>query len=210
MKLEQMLHAILQNEDFAFKVREKKQEFLEANDPKLELSEADFLGLAFMAPAVSVAGADGKFSWFERRYLDKKSREYSKGLHLFFMDPVVKAVGILSKNMNWEDELLGLLKEALAYMEEDEQIFNQMKEVAQSSGGLSTVANVGVFIAELYFLGYWAFLLNPMHGPMRFGKASLSDPEKEKIKDIIQKLDMSDSTNYEKLEEYLNSASHIE
>ena len=205
MKLDEIVNRILQNQEFAKQVREKKQAFIDATDPDLKLSEADFLGLAFMTPAVLVAGADGKISWFEQRYLDKKARAYSQGRYLFFRDPVVKAVSILTKNASWEDDLLMLLKDAMAHMAEDEKIVEQMKESAQAGGGFSTVANIALLAVELYFLRVWGFLLNIMHGPIKIGKASISKEEKDKITHIIQKLGMSESVNYENLAAYLEN-----
>ncbi|MCP4755814.1 MAG: hypothetical protein GY866_33540 [Proteobacteria bacterium] len=205
MKLEQMVEELIQVEDIAGKVVAHKKNFLESTGSDLKISDPDFLGVILMTPAVSIAMADGNISFFEMRYLGKKSREYSKGRYFPFRDPVVKGAKILAKNLTqWEKPFMDFVKEILTHLNDDKELVDEMNEAAQSAGGVSTAINVGLFAANAYMFGLaGAFFVAWIMGPIRAGRTAISMVEKEKIIKVADQLGLKDSFNYQQLEKYL-------
>ena len=149
-----MVDQLILNEVVKEKVCKFKDDFLRISKSYLEISDADFLGVIFMTPAVAIAMADNKISFFKMIYLGKKAREYSKCRYFLFRDPVIKGVKILSEHLrSFEQAFIAFLKEIIDLLNGDKEIVAEMEEVAKSAGGLSTAVNVGLLVTNTVIIG---------------------------------------------------------
>ncbi|MBU2513766.1 hypothetical protein KJ966_20690 [bacterium] len=207
MKLETMVEELIQIEAIANKVADYKKRFIESTGVGLTISDADFLGVILMTPAVAIAMADGKLTFFEMRYISKKAREYSKGRYFPFRDPVANGAKVLAKNLvQWEKPFMAFVKEILNSLNEDKELVDEMNAVAQSAGGLSTAANLGLFVANMYLFGLLgAFFVAWILGPIRAGRTAISQAEKNKIVLVAEELGIRENFNFQELEKYLES-----
>lgn len=93
---------------------ELKKEFIKAEAPYLEITDADFFSLVLLAPTVGVALADDSMSFWEEMALNKKARKLSKGGYFLRKDPVVFALQYLIKKYDeWEDRFLAVVRIAM-------------------------------------------------------------------------------------------------
>ncbi|MBU2513783.1 hypothetical protein KJ966_20775 [bacterium] len=205
MKLDTMVEELSRIKEIADQVQLLKTEFSNKTGYGKDLSDSDFLGLIMMTPAVAIAMADKELSFFEMRYMGKKAREYSKGWHFLFKDPVANGLHVLSKNLEeWEKPFMEITKLVLKFQKDDKFLINEMNQTAQSAGGLSSAINNRLFLINSVLLTLpGAFFIAWILGPIRAGKTAISKEEKGKIIDIAEQLGIRDSINFKELEEYL-------
>ncbi|MFY0652224.1 MAG: hypothetical protein JXQ96_09335 [Cyclobacteriaceae bacterium] len=93
---------------------ELKKQFIKAEAPFLEISDADFFSLIMLTPTIGVALANGSVSLFEEMALNKKARKLSKGGYFLKKDPVVFAQKFLiNKYDQWEEKFLDVIKRSM-------------------------------------------------------------------------------------------------
>lgn len=115
MFTEDQVEALLQFEGIEEKVARLKLDFKEKEAQLMDISNADFLGLAILTPSIELARASGSISLMEEMALNQKARKLSKGGHFLQTDPVVYAMKFLINNFeNWRDVFYVFLAELLA------------------------------------------------------------------------------------------------
>ena len=205
MKLETMVEELYQVNEIAEKVQHHQEGFIKDTGYGKDIEGSDFLGLILMTPAVAIAMADEELSFFELRYLGKRAREYSKGWHFLFKDPVANGLRILAGNLaRWEKPFMETVNLVLETIREERFLINELNQTAQSAGGLSSAINNRLFlINSVLFTPPGAFFIAWILGPIRAGRTAISNVEQDKIIDIANQLGIRESINFRELEDYL-------
>lgn len=165
-------------------VTELKKDFVTNEANFLEISEHDFLSLIMMTPTVGIAKANGSISLFEELALNKMARKMSKGGFFMKVDPVAHAMKFLIKNFEpWEEKFIEVIKLCMRSTFDLDHL--KKEKVDSDSFGLAIMHMPYLFVRCLssFFLHDDADIVE---------ERPISSVEYEKVKDIGNKLGLSD------------------
>lgn len=167
-----------------------KEDFINQEANFLEINDHDFLSLIMLSPAVGVALANGSISLFEELALNKMARKMSKGGYFLKADPVAHAMKFVIKNFDkWEPIFFNVVVTCMdctidrkALLEIDgKDLGDPIKDFARD---LMTVPYIFVRFLSTMVLNDESDIVE---------HRSISKVEFEKIQDIGEKLEISET-----------------
>jgi hypothetical protein len=165
-----------------------KEQFIKQEASMLEISDHDFLALVLMTPSVGVALANASISLFEELALNKMCRRMSQGGFFLKTDPVVHAMKYLIKAFDrWEDPFFDMIRITMDVSFDRNMLQNESRR--------DFADPLKIFIQDLMnvphiFVNFLSsFVLTDES--LTVGERSISRVEFEKLKDIGNRLELS-------------------